>query len=683
MQGQLVALADPPLVGHVHGAVVDALVHRRARQHLATARRDPHELLLVDTARVGVDRADAHVARLVGQRCQRFAVAGHRTARVVTHLAHRAQHERIALVGLLGGRTPRSRLEATLSVGRGEDAAREQLGRAVVVGIVRGLGEDGPLSVARAGHLLVRRTGELGAQAAHFVPDFLGVAVVHRIAHARGQVGENLPVVAALALRRQRGGGALERAVRRGVHGVVLGPRRGGQHHVGQRRGLGHEDVLADQQVEAFQRGAHLRRVGLGLQRVFTEVVERADRALGHAVRQVGEFETLLERQAFLVDTPGRCELRAHRRVAHALVAGIQAGPHAHVAAALHVVLAAHRRKPARMRADMPGDHGQRRDGAHGLHALRLLRHAHPPADDSRIGVGVAARRLADGFRREARNFFHVLGRIVLHDLPPGIEARRVLVDEIPVGKLLVDDRIRERVQQRQVRPVLQRQVHIRDACRLDDARIAHDEIGPTLLRVHDAARHYWMAGRRVVAEQQDAVRLLQRGDAHAHGTRSDDFHEPDDAGRVTGARAVVDVVRAQTGARELLHHVVGLVTRAARRTGEHHRFGTVLLDDGAEPLGREIERPVPGDALERRAFRAADHRMVDARREDLRVVDEIVAVHALQAQLAFVRDTGKAFRIDDLAVFHHEVHLATGAAVRAHRHMLFHEPTPPRPEPR
>ena len=70
---------------------------------------------------------------------------------------------RIALVGLLGGRTPRSRLEATLSVGRGEDAAREQLGRAVVVGIVRGLGEDGPLSVARAGHLLVRRTGELGA----------------------------------------------------------------------------------------------------------------------------------------------------------------------------------------------------------------------------------------------------------------------------------------------------------------------------------------------------------------------------------------------------------------------------------------------------------------------------------------------------------------------------------------
>ena len=234
----------------------------------------------------------------------------------------------------------------------------------------------------------------------------------------------------------------------------MLGPRRGGQHHVGQRRGLGHEDVLADQQVEAFQRGAHLRRVGLGLQRVFAEVVERADRALGHAVRQVGEFETLLERQAFLVDAPGRCELRAHRRVAHALVAGIQAGPHAHVAAALHVVLAAHRRKPARMRADMPGDHGQRRDGAHGLHALRLLCHAHPPADDSRIGVGVAARRLADGFGRKTRDLFHILGRVVLHDLPPGIEARRMLVDEVPVGKLLVDDRVRERVQQRQVRPV-------------------------------------------------------------------------------------------------------------------------------------------------------------------------------------------------------------------------------------
>lgn len=54
----------------------------------------------------------------------------------------------------------------------------------------------------------------------------------------------------------------------------------------------------------------------------------------------------------------------------------------------------------------------------------------------------------------------------------------------------------------------------------------------------------------------------------------------------MTGARAVVDVVRAQTGSRELLHHVVGLVTRAARRTGEHHGFRTMLLNYGAEPLG-------------------------------------------------------------------------------------------------
>ena len=280
----------------------------------------------------------------------------------------------------------------------------------------------------------------------------------------------------------------------------------------------------------------------------------------------------------------------------------------------------------------------------------------------------------------EAAHALHVLRRVVLHDLPPVVKALGVLVDEVEVGQLLVDDGVRERVHEGEVRAVRERQVEVGDAGALDDARVAHDELGAALLRLHDAARHDGMAGRRVVADEQDAVRLLQLGDAHAHRARAHALHEADDAGCVAGARAVVDVVGAEARARELLHDEVGFVAGPARRPREHDGLGTALLDDGAQAAGREIERLVPSHALKRRALPPADHRVVDARREDARVVDEVVAVEALEAQLALVRDAVQSLRVDDPAVLHRQIHLATRAAVRAHRHMLLHEATPPRP---
>ena len=395
---------------------------------------------------------------------------------------------------------------------------------------------------------------------------------------------------------------------------------------------------------------------------------------------KVGELVALLERQALFGNPPGGGELGAHGGVVHALVARVQAGPHAHVAASLHVVLPTHRGQAAVRPADVPSHQGKRRQRPHGLHALRLLRDAHAPSQHGRGCLRVAPRRLTHQLGVQSRHALHVLGRVVLHHVPPRVEAFRVLVYEVPVGQVFVDDRVGKGVDQRQVRAVPKWQVHVGDAGGLDDARVAHDELRAAFLRTHDAARHDGMAGRRIVAEQQDAVRFLQRGDAHAHGARADALHEADHACRMAGARAVVDVVRAQARARELLHDEVGLVACPARRSREHDGLGPALLDDGAQAAGREVERLVPAHALKRRALGAADHRMVDARREDARVVHEVVAVEALEAQLALVRDAVLALRVHHQAVLHRQAQLAAGPAVRAHRQVLLHGLTLPRP---
>ena len=69
---------------------------------------------------------------------------------------------------------------------------------------------------------------------------------------------------------------------------------------------------------------------------------------------------------------------------------------------------------------------------------------------------------------------------------------------------------------------------------------------------------------------------------------------------------------------------------------------------------------------------------MQDARRENLGVVDEIEARQALQAQLALVGHAIEALGADDHAVVHDEIELATGTAVRADGHVLFHSAIPP-----
>ena len=128
----------------------------------------------------------------------------------MSDLSHRAEDQRILLIGHLGRLDVVMGQEPRLLIRRRELPILVQRGRARA--FQRG---NGPLRVADAFHLLVRGTVEIRAKRAHLIPDLLGVLVVHGISHAGGQLAEDLPIVLALPFGRHGGGEQLEGAIRR------------------------------------------------------------------------------------------------------------------------------------------------------------------------------------------------------------------------------------------------------------------------------------------------------------------------------------------------------------------------------------------------------------------------------------------------------------------------------------
>ena len=170
------------------------------------------------------------------------------------------------------------------------------------------------------------------------------------------EVDDDLPVGAALVRRLHGLAHALHAALGVGEGAVLLRVAGGGQEHVRVLARLGHEDVLHDQEVQALQRLAHVVGVRVGERRVLAHDVH------GLELAEHGHVEHLRYAQAHLLGhghAVGLGEARPRVRVVHAGIAGQRVGQRAHVAGALHVVLAAQRVDAGVGHADVAGDHGE------------------------------------------------------------------------------------------------------------------------------------------------------------------------------------------------------------------------------------------------------------------------------------------------------------------------------------
>ena len=135
-----------------------------------------------------------------------------------------------------------------------------------------------------------------------------------------------------------------------------------------------------------------------------------------------------------IVHAPRALELRAGLLVGlDVLEAGEAVRDRAHVAAALHVVLAAQRVEPRAVAADVAGQQREVDEREDVVDRVVVLGDAERPADLRAVGPGVGVRDLLDDVRRDAGELLAALERVGLDRRDVRVEALGRVLDELAV----------------------------------------------------------------------------------------------------------------------------------------------------------------------------------------------------------------------------------------------------------
>ena len=182
---------------------------------------------------------------------------------------------------------------------------------------------------------------------------------------------------------------ALDPALAVGNRAFGFTPARGRrEHHIGHLGGRRQEDVLNDEAVKPLQPVPGLRLVGLGLERVLSEHVERAELAPLHRLEHLRHVPAALGGDC---NSPAPLELLPKLGELHVLESGQPVGQRPHVAPTLHVILPAERVQAGAVAAHVPGQQGQIDQGEHVIDGVVVLGDAQCPADHRPAGPGVGS----------------------------------------------------------------------------------------------------------------------------------------------------------------------------------------------------------------------------------------------------------------------------------------------------
>ena len=193
---------------------------------------------------------------------------------------------------------------------------------------------------------------------------------------------------------------------------------------------FGQEQVLDDQEVEALEQVDRALLVGLGLDRVLADAVDRGQVAALHRVEHARQVPAALRRDR---DAPLGVELGPQRVVLDVLEAGQPVGQGAHVAAALDVVLATQRVDAAAVAADVPGQQDEVDEGQDVVDRVVVLGDPERPADHRPRGRREGVGQLADGLGRDAGLALGVFERVRLDLGLVGVEVDGRALDELAV----------------------------------------------------------------------------------------------------------------------------------------------------------------------------------------------------------------------------------------------------------
>ena len=211
----------------------------------------------------------------------------------------------------------------------------------------------------------------------------------------------------------------------------------------------------------------------------------------------------------------------------------------------------------------------------------------------------------------------------------------------------------------------------------LRSSGVGEDQLRAILHGVLEPRRRDGMVRHRIGADQQHDFGFQHVHHRIGHGARADAFEQCRHARRVAKPRAVIDVVRAEAGAHELLEQI-RLLVAALRRAEACERVRPALIADAFKRPAGERERFLPrcfaehferirgvgGETGRLREPRLADERL----RQAMRVIDVIEAEATLDAQPLVIRGTVAPFDMDDPVFLDVVRDLAADAAVRTHR---------------
>ena len=509
-----------------------------------------------------------------GHRLQRIQYGGaprHAAGMPVLQLAPGDQHERVVGIRALVGGNDVGRHQVHAAIGRVKVLQKDS-GRAGVIGA--------QARVSHAGFTLQALPGDApnaGVHGlAHFFINSRHTAVVTHVvpvqAHAPGHLLNDPQIGFGLARRLNGLQAQLHHAVSVGHGAGLLGPSGGGQHHVGQPRGFGHENILHHQMSKRRQGVAGVVQVRVAHGRVLAHDVHAAH-LVRIGVRRQGLVHDLNYGVAGLIvqrRTPKILEPVVRCLICDPLVVGVHHGDEAGVTGALHVVLAAQRVQAGARFADLSSNCDQGNQAAGVVGAMHVLAHAHAPQDHGAFGLGKLARYFAQCGGRYAANGRHGLRAVALDAVPQGFKVAGPVPNKGLVCQSFFNDGMNQCVEHGHVGVRLELQLAPGVLAQVGAPGVGYDNFGTSFSRVFHPRGGHGMVVGGVGADHKNDFRVLHIVDLVAYCGRSHALQQRGHAGGMAQAGAVVDVVGAKAGAHQLLEQVGFFVAAFGRaKTGQ------------------------------------------------------------------------------------------------------------------
>ena len=241
----------------------------------------------------------------------------------------------------------------------------------------------------------------------------------------------------------------------------------------------------------------------------------------------------------------------------------------------------------------MPGQQGEVNQPQHVVHGVVMLGDAQGPADHCPVGAGIGPRQLANRFRRDARNLFRVLRRVLLYTFAEFVEPAGRILDKAAILQPQRQNLPRYRIGQRDICPHVQSQPFLGELGRAGPPGIHDEQPRPVMQPLQHMMEEDRMRLAGVRSPQDDKVRLFYLAIGTGAATGSKDRRQTDDARSVSSTVAAVYIVAADHRSRELLCNEVHLVGRL--RAAEHpEALRTMRFDRAAKALCSAVQRFIP-----------------------------------------------------------------------------------------